>query len=396
MITGDRGMQNMLVRLMDIRTGDPDTRRRASVIVRLTLMLLLANVGFAGISLVESPPSGVAIPIASSICFLAAYQFARRGRAAVAAWIMIGACLAGSFAAMASLTTDQAVIVLFFLAAVVVVAGLSTTLAQFWLVVACTMAGAGLTLHLAHPDVWQSVDARQVVLSGVALIAVVSGISYLGARISRQAIEDAQQARMQAEQAQRALAQANADLEARIAERTTELRQTLVAQQTLAEELQSSLAAQQELSRMIVDLSLPIIPVRDGTVVVPISGSIDSTRASRLVSSVLQTIERRNVHIVIFDITGVPIVDTQVAQALLQTASAIRLMGAETILAGIRPEVAQTLVGLGIDLRLLRTVATLQEGLELTPRPMQAGAIRRMRQYVLQGSARSELPGSSV
>ena len=386
----------MLVRLMDIRTGDPDTRRRASVIVRLTLMLLLANVGFAGISLVESPPSGVAIPIASSICFLAAYQFARRGRAAVAAWIMIGACLAGSFAAMASLTTDQAVIVLFFLAAVVVVAGLSTTLAQFWLVVACTMAGAGLTLHLAHPDVWQSVDARQVVLSGVALIAVVSGISYLGARISRQAIEDAQQARMQAEQAQRALAQANADLEARIAERTTELRQTLVAQQTLAEELQSSLAAQQELSRMIVDLSLPIIPVRDGTVVVPISGSIDSTRASRLVSSVLQTIERRNVHIVIFDITGVPIVDTQVAQALLQTASAIRLMGAETILAGIRPEVAQTLVGLGIDLRLLRTVATLQEGLELTPRPMQAGAIRRMRQYVLQGSARSELPGSSV
>ncbi len=384
----------MLVRLMDIRTGDPDTRRRASVIVRLTLMLLLANVGFAGISLVESPPSGVAIPIASSICFLAAYQFARRGRAAVAAWIMIGAFLAGSFAAMASLTTDQAVIVLFFLAAVVVVAGLSTTLMQFWLVVACTMAGAGLTLHLAHPDVWQSVDARQVVLSGVALIAVVSGISYLGARISRQAIEDAQQARMQAEQAQRALAQANADLEARIAERTTELRQTLVAQQTLAEELQSSLAAQQELSRMIVDLSLPIIPVRDGTVVVPISGSIDSTRASRLVSSVLQTIERRNVHIVIFDITGVPIVDTQVAQALLQTASAIRLMGAETILAGIRPEVAQTLVGLGIDLRLLRTVATLQEGLELTPRPMQAGAIRRMRQYVVQGPARSKLPGS--
>lgn len=389
-------MQNLLTRLMEIHAGEPDTRRRASVIVRLTLVLLLANIGFAGISLVASHPSSVAIPVASSICFLAAYQFARRGSAAAAAWIMISAFLIGSFVAMASFTTDQAVIVLFFLAAIIVVAGLSTTPAQFWLVVALTLAGAGITLHLAHPDVWQSADAGQIVLSGAALIAAVSGISYLGACIWRQAIEDAQEARIQAEQAQRALAQMNADLEARVAERTTELRQTLAAQQTLAEELQSSLAAQQELSRAIVDLSLPIIPVRDGTVVVPISGSIDSTRAGKLVNSVLQTIERRNVHIVIFDITGVPIVDTQVAQALLQTASAIRLMGAETILAGIRPEVAQTLVGLGIDLRLLRTVATLQEGLELTPRRVRAGALRRARSHVLPVSARSELPGRAA
>ncbi len=170
-----------------------------------------------------------------------------------------------------------------------------------------------------------------------------------------------------AERMQAELAQANAGLEERIAGRTSELQQALAAQQALAEELRQSLAAQQELSQLIIDLSLPVIPVREGTVVVPISGAIDSTRAEKLTRSVLDAIQQRSTHTVILDITGVPIVDTQVAQALVRTASASRLMGAETILVGIRPEVAQTLIGLGIHLGL-RTAATLQEGLELSVR----------------------------
>jgi len=150
------------------------------------------------------------------------------------------------------------------------------------------------------------------------------------------------------------------------------LSQTLAAQQALAEELQRSLAAQQELSQTILELSLPIIPVREGTVVAPLSGMIDSVRAAKLTESVLKTIEQRHVHTVILDITGVPVVDTQVALALVHTASAARLMGAETILVGVRPEVAQTLVSLGIHLGL-RTAATLQEGLELPTLRVRSG-----------------------
>ena len=105
-----------------------------------------------------------------------------------------------------------------------------------------------------------------------------------------------------------------------------------------------------------------MLPVLDGILVMPLVGAITSERANLLISSLLHAIEQHRAEFVIMDVTGVPIVDTQVAKALLQAADAARLLGTRTILAGLRPELAQTIVGLGLDLSALVAQADLRSG----------------------------------
>jgi anti-anti-sigma factor len=92
----------------------------------------------------------------------------------------------------------------------------------------------------------------------------------------------------------------------------------------------------------------------------PLIGSIDSEQAAVLLHALLTAIEHHSARSIIIDVTGVPLIDTQVARVLLQAADAARLLGARTILAGLRPELAQTIVGLGVDLTRLCTRADLQ------------------------------------
>jgi rsbT co-antagonist protein RsbR len=120
------------------------------------------------------------------------------------------------------------------------------------------------------------------------------------------------------------------------------------------------LAAQQ---RTIRELSTPILPVHDGVIVVPLVGMIDSQRATQVMEQLLQAINLHQADMVIVDITGVPVVDTGVVNHLVQTARAVRLVGAQVILVGISPEIAQTVVQLGIDLRDIPTLANLQESI---------------------------------
>jgi PAS domain S-box-containing protein len=120
------------------------------------------------------------------------------------------------------------------------------------------------------------------------------------------------------------------------------------------------LATQEETLR---ELSTPLIPVADGLVIMPLIGSIDSRRAQQVIESLLQGVTDHRAAMVILDITGVPIVDTQVAGALLRAAQAVNLLGARVVLTGIRPEIAQTLVGLGVDLGQITTRGSLQSGI---------------------------------
>ncbi|MGQ9547377.1 MAG: STAS domain-containing protein [Roseiflexus sp.] len=365
-------MRDRFNAIMTTRATDADVQRRALAVMQLIAAMLVANVLFLVLSLLSPNRENALIPIASSVCFIGAFVLARRGYASGAAWIVLLAFLAGALIAVANVQPELASNVGYFLTALIVIASLTLTPGQLWLVTFGVVASYLATLAITHPGFWDSTMVRQQTMNSSVLLVVIGFVSYIGARLVRRTIHEAYQARTLAERVRTELAQANAQLETRVTERTAELSQALAAQKALTEELQRSLAAQQELSQIILELSLPIIPVREGTVVVPLSGTIDSTRAAKLTESVLKTIEQRHIHTVILDITGVPIVDTQVAQALVRTAGAARLMGAETILVGTRPEVAQTLIGLGIHLGL-RTAATLQEGLELqTP-----GAHRR-------------------
>ncbi|MEJ1240270.1 STAS domain-containing protein [Chryseolinea sp. T2] len=114
----------------------------------------------------------------------------------------------------------------------------------------------------------------------------------------------------------------------------------------------------------ITEISTPVIKVWDGIVALPIIGTLDSARTQVVMESLLQQIVESSSSIAILDISGVPAVDSLVAQHLLKTVSATRLMGAECIISGIRPEIAQTVVHLGIDLSGIITKASLASALK--------------------------------
>jgi anti-anti-sigma factor len=128
-------------------------------------------------------------------------------------------------------------------------------------------------------------------------------------------------------------------------------------------ELEQSLLQQQQLFATIQQLSTPLLPIDDRVVVLPVVGHIDTRRADEIMQTLLHGVAARRARIAIVDITGVPVIDTAVANALLRAATAIRLLGAEAVLTGVRPEVAQTLVQLGIDLDGIVTQSSLQSGI---------------------------------
>ena len=115
----------------------------------------------------------------------------------------------------------------------------------------------------------------------------------------------------------------------------------------------------------IRELSTPVILVYDHVLLLPIVGTVDSLRAQQIMESVLQGIADHRARVLLLDIAGVPVVDTQVADHLLKTTAAVRLLGAQTILTGISAQVARTMVELGVDISSMHTRSRLKDGLEL-------------------------------
>lgn len=111
------------------------------------------------------------------------------------------------------------------------------------------------------------------------------------------------------------------------------------------------------------ELSTPLVPIADGVVAIPLVGAIDSARAQQIMETLLVGVAERQAEIAILDITGVQVVDTQIANAFVRAALAVQLLGAQVVLTGIGPEIAQTLVQLGSDLRGLQTRGTFQDGI---------------------------------
>ncbi|MUK89714.1 STAS domain-containing protein [Ornithinibacillus sp. L9] len=110
------------------------------------------------------------------------------------------------------------------------------------------------------------------------------------------------------------------------------------------------------------ELSAPLIPVLEGITIMPLIGTVDTDRAKLIMENLLEGVMQHNSEVVLIDITGVPVVDTMVAHHIIQAAEAVRLIGATCILVGIRPEIAQTIVNLGIDLGKFPTKSSLKKG----------------------------------
>lgn len=115
----------------------------------------------------------------------------------------------------------------------------------------------------------------------------------------------------------------------------------------------------------MLELSTPVLQIRDQILVVPLIGTIDSARAAQIVEQLLNSIVDTQASIVIIDITGVPVIDTAVANHLIKTIQASKMLGADTIITGISPANAQTLVSLGVDLSMMTTKGTLRSGMKL-------------------------------
>jgi rsbT co-antagonist protein RsbR len=120
----------------------------------------------------------------------------------------------------------------------------------------------------------------------------------------------------------------------------------------------------------MMELSTPVVRLFDGIVAVPLIGTLDSARTQVVMENLLQRIVETGAEIAIIDITGVPTVDTLVAQHLLKTVAAARLMGADCIISGIRPQIAQTIIHLGVDLQNVTTKATMADALVLALKTM--------------------------
>ena len=151
-----------------------------------------------------------------------------------------------------------------------------------------------------------------------------------------------------------------------IGDLTDELRQ----REKIQKELESKLAKIQEQQKTILqqqedllELSSPVSKVWDNILILPVIGTLDSQRTQVMMENLLQKIVDTGCTISILDITGVPTVDTQVANHLLKTVTSARLLGAECIISGISPAIAQTIVHLGIDLSSIKTKATLQDAM---------------------------------
>lgn len=147
-------------------------------------------------------------------------------------------------------------------------------------------------------------------------------------------------------------------------QRADELQEASQRQAQMLTELKERTAEQARLLALVEELSSPVIPIFEDTVALPLVGSIDSRRAERITANLLEGISQRRAKIAIIDITGVPAVDTAVVNSIMKTVQAAELMGCQVVLTGIRPEIAHTLVVLGVDLGEVVTLRSLQSGIE--------------------------------
>jgi rsbT co-antagonist protein RsbR len=206
-------------------------------------------------------------------------------------------------------------------------------------------------------------DAGDVPIDAIALLALAALLLVVLYQFHGRMNESLQRA----QDANNDLRTIRAGLEEQVTARTAELQRTL-------DEMRTNLATQERLlaenSRQrehIRSLSLPVLPLDRQTLVVPLVGDLDDERLNQLGPRLLQAIEDSHARRLFIDITGVAVIDQPIAQELLRTVAAARLLGADVTLIGVNPDVAQTIVGLGIEMHGIHSEADLQSA--LGPRP---------------------------
>ncbi len=358
-------MRALFTMLLHINHADEEVILRGRNLIKVVSGLLL-GLCIAGVlwlsrgNMIAS--TGVLI---CGIVFIIAIWLTRRGMVTLGGSMVLGAL---TFVIALNMVFQRAINdIPFFILLPIVVAGAIFAPRQVLVISAVAYLTLMLTVQYIFSTVPSPVRAteRIIVLDATVLFMGFSGISYLISSSVSDFLRRASQTKQEIGVLASSLERMNADLESQVAQRTIELAQALQQQQSQAIQLQNSLEQQQALSETINALSLPLIPVHRDILVLPLIGNIDAQRSQLLLDNTLRQIEQTHARALILDVTGVALVDTQLAHSMLHLAQATRLLGAETVLVGIRPEIAQTLVSLGADLGQLRSAASLQEGLEM-------------------------------
>jgi len=357
-------MVALLDRLLSVRNPDTDAQRRGRNLIIVTIgVIIMALLSLPLVMIQPEPGPQLVAPLAGSVICLGIIALARAGRVSVAATGLVTLLLLGLF--LTPLASRQIGLVpQFFVVAVLIasvtsrpwVVGITATLA----IAAVVVQGALLAGAAQHAP-----GAAEVVAVG-AIITIVGGlIGVLGATSTAHAIQVGRLARERAEGAASNLDAVNHDLERRIEERTTALSAALAESERHAIEQERLLAENRAQQQTILAMSVPVLPVTAETLVMPLVGALDEARLQMIHACALAAIEQHHARRLLIDITGVPVIDASVAHGLLSVVDSTQLLGAELVLIGIVPEVAQALVSLGIDLHRLRTVGNLRQALEM-------------------------------
>jgi anti-anti-sigma factor len=354
--------------LSDLPFSDLLERRQASLLQRLLLVVLGGCLVGVLISLLTSGRNGPSTAFISYplliVCNACAIFLLRRGRLRLAANLStIGIILGISIPLFASGLLNGSGALLAF-SVPVALAGLVSGRGGLLLAAGLTCALVIITgvLEAYTTGIVGTIvpSNRSPLAAAASFILIISVLSLFLDRFGS-SLREALTAAREREQELEGL---RGSLETTVAERTASLQQALGDVEQREARLAAALDELNASQIAVRELSAPVIPVLPGVVIAPLIGSLDSSRASLLADNVLGMVERERARQVIFDITGVPLVDTQVAQVLLQTAAAVRLLGAQPLLVGIRPEVAQTIISLGLDFAAIATYPNLQEAVE--------------------------------
>jgi rsbT co-antagonist protein RsbR len=354
--------------LTQIPYHDSLERRQAALIQMIEAVILLASILLTPLPfftpMTRSGQIGIAALLGSvAIVAAIALVLLRAGRAEYSV-LLLSVALALLFSVMLyGNTIEQGALTIFAFALPITMSGLIAGRRGLVLVLGVSIVSVSAALLLERagaPGAGFAVATSPNVFLMIMSFALISALIGLFVDRIGTMMRDSLAAQRARERDLEALSRR---LETNVRERTADLEMALGSLEVRAAEQERLLAENSRQQAAIRELSVPVLPISATTLVMPLVGSLDGERLLILQDRALGVIMQTSARRLLLDITGVPLVDSYVAQGLIRTLQAARLLGAEVALVGVRPEVAQSIVGLGIDLSGMRTYADLQSAL---------------------------------
>jgi rsbT co-antagonist protein RsbR len=318
-----------------LRTRRDDQRQRQRL-TRTSLIIGVATLLDIPLLILAGNMKLLGIAVGLLVVDIAAFMLARKGMGVLGGWILSLGLLAATMIALPLDSLNKPIMLAYVIP--LLVAGFVVS-SQ-----AVVLSGILLIITLAARLFTQASDLPAPLIIG--LFSLITCLLWIILRDLEHSLEQANQSTAEAELAR--------------AETAAQHEKTMQSNQ----ELQTAYTQQQNLLDTIQELETPIMPLNDNLLIVPLIGHVDSRRAQNINDRVLGAVHAQRSAFVILDISGVTVVDTQVAQHIHQLIQSLKLLGASVTVTGIKPEVATTMIGLGIDFGAAETAGSLQEGFQ--------------------------------